>query len=197
MSSESDELFVVAFVTLCLVGVAIFLAIVTIIAVALLTMLFAGLISIYMVKTSSKRLVLDSEPGPALLASLAWAATLSSGCVLGSFPLVIALNEWFGPAYADSIMQKHTAYFEGFPGFLLYLDSWLLSAAYLFFIKATLCIYLANRVSVATRTGREGEWFNIVPPLGGMMIFFVFEKWQLILDVVFHRRPASELFWTF
>ena len=55
-----------------------------------------------------------------------------------------------------------------------------MNSAYLFFVKTAILLYLANRVYLARSRGGNA-WLGVVPPVIGMVIFFVGDHWELLM----------------
>lgn len=181
-----------------LILLAIFLASLFIILGIVLAMLMSGLISVYMVKTGTKGLVVEQDAGVAMLYSMGWAAMFTAGCVLGSFALLLLLSEWYGPTYAGDLLQyvggqerlRTLGFLEVF-SLLFY--GWLLSSACLFFAKSTLAIYLANRTGQALKTQNHSAWLVVLPPAAAILIWFGLDHWQSIANLLSGRTAITEL----
>jgi hypothetical protein len=186
MDNLFEDLFKFLFVIVAavVVIVAVLYAIFTAIAIAAWTAMFlAGVFSFYTVKSDLKGLVQTKQPLHAFILSLAWASVLTTGCILGSFPLLWTFT--FFEEQASYIQHFEQSYGEGYDvkGFLLCMYNWLLVGAYGFFFKTTVAIFVANRTFIARQRGGNA-WLGIIPPIGAMLIFFFAEHWDLVTNAL-------------
>ncbi|MFA5898215.1 MAG: hypothetical protein WC829_03785 [Hyphomicrobium sp.] len=183
-----------AFVTLILgilvIGVIIGLIVMAVIAAIVIAMLLAGVISIYMVK-SSRGLVVEEDVTEAFGMSLCWAAVLTVGCILGSISLYAVLSS-SSPQFAPAVIEKYGGPPEHWKSALLLLDTWLLSGAYVFFIKAALVIFAANRAYVAMQHNAP-KWLMLAPPFIAMALFFIVDHWGLVVSMLQGQVTFQEL----
>jgi len=172
-------------VAITLVVYAIFIAIAI---AAFVTMLICGVIS-FLSANFKKPLVHAQRTHEAFVWSLGWASVLTTGCMLGSFALFWALALYQGDALGSHMSAKYGEVYD-FKGFALNVYNWLLVGAYPFFIKMAAVIFITNRVAVLG--GREW-WLGAIPFVGGALISFIVDHWELVLTAVTSHPHLEKL----
>ena len=133
---------------------------------------------------SGKALVTEQHSGRAFVMALSWSAVLTVGCTIGSFGLLISLYTALGPAFEDRMAQVYNANSAGtLWSAWIFIDQWIMTGAYLFWLKTALILYLANRMFLARELGGNA-WFGVIPPLFAMVLFFITDHWGIISNAL-------------
>lgn len=136
---------------------------------AILALVLLGLASLVIAK-SGKALVYQERWQSALLSSVKWSGTITTGCMLGSIGLIIATQYALDDTLIDRLKQH---YYLGLNGDIneAFVYNWLLADSYMFFTKVAIALYFSNRIYMARQRGGT-HWLQVLPPLFAMVLFF-------------------------
>lgn len=156
---------------------------------AILALIALGFMSFFMAK-SGNAIVRTDEFLPALFGAFAWSAALAMGLMAGSIGLYFALQYAFGGDF-NAAWSARYGHPEGLAGVAVAMFDWVVADSYSFFFKVACILYFANRVYLARGGGGWRRWLGVLPPLFGFALFFGWEHYQLLFQLLTTWDPSA------